>query len=356
MRFCYTQYPHLIIYDYISRYSISLTDEICNYVNAIGDLGFCSIIIDMKINTLSDYLKKTYGCKVYKLSLQSGCTCPNRDGTVGSGGCTFCSEGGSGDFAAFFLTRDEYGNSITIEENIDMQIESAKEKVASKLKGQDHKYIAYFQSFTNTYGDPEVLRRVFERALMHSEIVALSIGTRPDCLPDSILSMLEELRNIYKKEIWIELGLQTINEESARHFRRGYELPVFEDAYRRLKEKKFIVIVHVILGLPGESVDDMLSTVKYLAGLSPSLDGIKLQLLHVLKGTDLAKEFEDTGFHIFSLEEYCDVVVKCLKLLPENIVVHRITGDGPKRLLIAPLWSANKKNVLNTINKAIRDA
>ena len=237
-----------------------------------------------------------------------------------------------------------------------MQIESAKEKVSSKLKGQDHKYIAYFQSFTNTYGDPSVLKRIFERALLHTEIVALSIGTRPDCLPDSILSMLEELRNIYKKEIWIELGLQTINEESARHLRRGYELPVFEDAYRRLKGRDFVVIVHVILGLPGESVDDMLSTVKYLAGLSPSLDGIKLQLLHVLKGTDLAKEYEETGFHIFSLEEYCDVIVRCLKLLPENIVVHRITGDGPKRLLIAPLWSANKKNVLNTINKAIRDA
>ena len=310
----------------------------------------------MYINTLSEYLKKTYGCKIYKLSLQSGCTCPNRDGTVGTGGCTFCSEGGSGDFASFFLTKDENGNDITIEENIDMQIESAKKKVASKLKGQDHKYIAYFQSFTNTYGDPKVLRRVFERALSHSEIVALSIGTRPDCLPDSILSMLKELRLKYGKDIWIELGLQTVNEESARHFRRGSELPVFEDAYKRLKDRNFIVIVHVILGLPGETEDDMLSSVRYLANLSPSLDGIKLQLLHVLKGTDLATEFEETGFHIFSLEEYCDIVVKCLKLLPPDIVVHRITGDGPKRLLIAPLWSANKKNVLNTLNKAIRDA
>ncbi|SHI29016.1 hypothetical protein SAMN02745229_02814 [Butyrivibrio fibrisolvens DSM 3071] len=310
----------------------------------------------MNINTLSDYLKRTYGCKVYKLSLQSGCTCPNRDGTVGNGGCTFCSEGGSGDFAAFFLTKDKNGNSISIEENIDRQIEAAKEKVAAKLKGKDHKYIAYFQSFTNTYGNPAILEKIYRQALLHPEIVALSIGTRPDCLPDEILVMLESLRNEYKKDIWIELGLQTINEDTARHFRRGYELPVFEDAYRRLKEKGFTVIVHVILGLPGESEEDMLATVGYLAELSPRLDGIKLQLLHVLKGTDLAKEFEETGFHVFTLEEYCDLVVKCLKLLPKDIVVHRITGDGPKRLLIAPLWSANKKLVLNTLNKAIAEA
>ena len=310
----------------------------------------------MNINTLSDYLKRTYGCKVYKLSLQSGCTCPNRDGTVGSGGCTFCSEGGSGDFAAFFLTKDEIGNAISIEENIDRQIESAKEKVAAKLKGKDHKYIAYFQSFTNTYGDPAILEKIYRQALSHSEVVALSIGTRPDCLPDEIISMLESLRNEYQKDIWIELGLQTINEDTARHFRRGYELSVFEDAYRRLKEKDFTVIVHVILGLPGENEEDMLATVRYLAKLSPKLDGIKLQLLHVLKGTDLAKEFEETGFHVFTLEEYCDLVVKCLKLLPKDIVVHRITGDGPKRLLVAPLWSANKKLVLNTLNKAIANA
>ena len=310
----------------------------------------------MNIRTLSDYLKKTYGCKVYKLSLQSGCTCPNRDGTVGSGGCTFCSEGGSGDFAAFFLTKDENGNSISIEENIDRQIEAAKEKVAAKLKGQDHKYIAYFQSFTNTYGDPTILEKIYRQALSHSEVVALSIGTRPDCLPDEILVMMESLRKEYKKDIWVELGLQTINEDTARHFRRGYELSVFEDAYRRLKEKGFTVIVHVILGLPGENEEDMLATVRYLAKLSPKLDGIKLQLLHVLKGTDLAKEFEETGFHVFTIEEYCDLVVKCLKLLPKDIVVHRITGDGPKRLLIAPLWSANKKLVLNTLNKAIANA
>ncbi len=310
----------------------------------------------MNINTLSDYLKRTYGCKVYKLSLQSGCTCPNRDGTVGSGGCTFCSEGGSGDFAAFFLTKDENGNAISIEENIDRQIGAAKEKVAAKLKGKAHKYIAYFQSFTNTYGDPKVLEKIYRQALSHPEIVALSIGTRPDCLPDEIISILESLRNEYGKDIWIELGLQTINEDTARHFRRGYELPVFEDAYRRLKEKGFTVVVHVILGLPVENEEDMLATVRYLAELSPRLDGIKLQLLHVLKGTDLAKEFEETGFHVFTLEEYCDLMVKCLKLLPKDIVVHRITGDGPKRLLIAPLWSANKKLVLNTLNKAIAEA
>lgn len=310
----------------------------------------------MNINTLSDYLKKEYGCKVYKLSLQSGCTCPNRDGTIGKGGCSFCSEGGSGDFASFFLTKDINGNPITIEENIDMQIESAKERVAAKLKGKDHKYIAYFQSFTNTYGDPNVLETIYRQALSHPEIVALSIGTRPDCLPDNIVSILKALRDEYNKDIWIELGLQTINEESAKHIRRGYSLPVFEDAYRRLKENNFAVIVHVILGLPGESEDDMLSSVRYLADLQPRLDGIKLQLLHVLKGTDLALEYEKTHFHVFTLEEYCDLIVKCLKLLPRDIVIHRITGDGPKKLLIAPLWSANKKVVLNTINKAIIDA
>lgn len=310
----------------------------------------------MKINTLSDHLKKTYGCKVYKLSLQSGCTCPNRDNTIGTGGCTFCSEGGSGDFAAFFITKDNNGNPISIEENIDMQIESAKEKVASKLKGKEHKYIAYFQSFTNTYGDPAVLEKIYKRALSHPEIVALSIGTRPDCLSENILSILENLRNEFNKEIWIELGLQTINEKTALHIKRGYQLPVFEDAYKRLKERNFIVIVHVILGLPGENEEDILSSIRYLAGLTPRLDGIKLQLLHILKGTELAREYETSPFHVFTLDEYCDIVVKCLKILPEDIVIHRITGDGPKRLLIEPMWSANKKNVLNTLNNAIRNA
>lgn len=310
----------------------------------------------MKINTLSDHLKKTYGCKVYKLSLQSGCTCPNRDNTIGTGGCTFCSEGGSGDFAAFFITKDNNGNPISIEENIDMQIESAKEKVASKLKGKEHKYIAYFQSFTNTYGDPAVLEKIYKRALSHPEIVALSIGTRPDCLSENILSILENLRNEFNKEIWLELGLQTINEKTALHIKRGYQLPVFEDAYKRLKERNFIVIVHVILGLPGENEEDILSSIRYLAGLTPRLDGIKLQLLHILKGTELAREYETSPFHVFTLDEYCDIVVKCLKILPEDIVIHRITGDGPKRLLIEPMWSANKKNVLNTLNNAIRNA
>jgi radical SAM protein (TIGR01212 family) len=290
---------------------------------------------------LSDILKEQYGEKIYKICLTSGCTCPNRDGKTGFGGCTFCSEGGSGEFSS-------------APGEIEAQIEEAKGRIRKKTSSS--RYIAYFQSFTNTYGDPKILERIYRQALSHPEIVALSIGTRPDCLPDEILSMLESLRDEYGKDIWIELGLQTVNEESARHFRRGYKLPVFEDAYRRLKERDFVVIVHVILGLPGESEEDMLSSVRYLAGLTPSLDGIKLQLLHVLKGTDLAKEFEETSFHIFTLEEYCDIVVKCLKLLPPEIVVHRITGDGPKRLLIAPLWSANKKLVLNTLNKAISKA
>lgn len=299
----------------------------------------------MEYLNLSDYLKSKYGCKVYKLSLQSGCSCPNRDGRIGSGGCTFCSEGGSGDFAAPFLPVDE-------------QIAIAKKKVDAKFSKtaptKEHKYIAYFQSYTNTYGEPERLRGVFEAALRHPEIVALSIGTRPDCLQDAILLMLEELRETYQKEIWIELGLQTIHEKTAEHIHRGYPLSVFEDAYRRLKEHGFLVVVHVILGLPGESGEDMLETVRYLSSLTPVLDGIKLQLLHILKGTQLAEEYEAAPFPLFTLEEYCSQVTECLALLPKETVVHRITGDGPKSLLIAPLWSADKKRVLNTLNKAIR--
>ena len=296
---------------------------------------------------LGKVLQEQYGEKVYKLSLSSGCTCPNRDGTLGTGGCTFCSEGGSGDFAAPLLPISE-------------QIEEARKRVDAKISAsiapQDRRYIAYFQSYTNTYGDPERLRRVYSEALQHPQIVALDLGTRPDCLPPEMIAMLRDLRSEYDKPVWIELGLQTIHEKTAGRINRGYKLEVFEDAYRRLKDEGFEVIVHVILGLPGESREDMLETVRYLSLLTPALDGIKLQLLHILKGTELAREYEADPFPLFTLDSYCDLVVDCLKLLPPQTVVHRLTGDGPKRLLIEPQWSADKKRVLNTLSRKIREA
>ena len=296
----------------------------------------------MEYISLSDYLKEKYNTKVYKLSLTSGCTCPNRDGTISTGGCIFCSEGGSGDFAA-------KGSSI------EKQIEDAKalidNKISSNIPPEERKYIAYFQSFTNTYGDQEHLIKLFDEVLSFNEIVGLSIGTRPDCLTDEMISYLRQANE--NKEIWVELGLQTIHENTASLINRGYELPVFEDAYKRLTDAGLKVVVHIILGLPGETEDDMLETVKYLSGLNPTLFGVKLQLLHVLKGTKLAKMYEENPFHIFELEEYCNLVVSCLKLLPKETIIHRLTGDGPKKLLIAPLWSGNKKLVLNTLQKIL---
>ena len=301
----------------------------------------------MQYLTFSDAMRARFGTKVYRLSLQSGCTCPNRDGTIGTGGCTFCSEGGSGDFAAPLLPISE-------------QIEEARKRVDAKISPsvapENRRYIAYFQSYTNTYGDPERLRSIYSEALAHPQIVALDLGTRPDCLPPEMIAMLRELRAEYGKPVWIELGLQTIHEKTAKRIRRGYPLEVFEDAYRRLKEDDFEVIVHVILGLPGETREDMLETVRYLSLLTPVLDGVKLQLLHILKGTELAREYEADPFPLFTLDSYCDLVVDCLKLLPPQTVVHRLTGDGPKRLLIEPQWSADKKRVLNTLSRKIREA
>lgn len=299
----------------------------------------------MKINTLSDYLKQHFGTKVYKLSLSTGCSCPNRDGTISFGGCTFCSEGGSGDFA-------------TKPAPILQQIEEAKKRVDAKfpkkINASDRKYIAYFQSYTNTYGNEEELKMLFKQAASVPEVCAVSIGTRPDCLSDSMISFLSELNN--STEVWVELGLQTIHEETAKRVNRGYSLAVFDDTYARLKAAGITVIVHVILGLPGETEEMMLETVRYVSELNPVLDGIKLQLLHVLEGTVLARQFKEAPFHIYALEEYIPLLIKCLKLLPEETVVHRLTGDGPKRLLIAPLWTGDKKKVLNEIKKCIENA
>ena len=299
----------------------------------------------MIIRTLSDYCKEKFGTKVYRLSLSTGCSCPNRDGRAGRGGCSFCSEGGSGEFA-------------TKVKPVEVQIEEAKDRVKSKfpkdIKEEDKKYIAYFQSFTNTYGDVDRLGGIFKTAVLREEIAAISIGTRPDCLEDDMLDLLDELNKI--KPVWIELGLQTIHEDSAKAFNRVYSLPVFNKAYMELKKRNIEVIVHVILGLPGETDKDMYETVRYLANLSPKLDGIKLHLLHILKNTRLEREYREKPFKILSLDEYTEILINCLRILPESVVIHRMTGDGDKRLLVEPLWSADKKRVLNTINKAIREA
>lgn len=291
---------------------------------------------------LSDYCKEKFGTKVYRLALSSGATCPNRDGKVGVGGCSFCSEKGSGEFAIDVM-------------DLDLQIERAKVLISKKfpnsINAADRRYIAYFQSFSNTYGDTKRLIGLFERAINKDEVVALSIATRPDCFSEEMLNSLERLNKI--KPVWIELGLQTINENTARAFNRGYTLDVFEKTYNELKKRNFEVIVHMILGLPGESEEDMYATVKYLS--KKHIDGIKIHGLHILKGTRLASEYEKHPFKIMSLEEYTRVLINCLKLLPKDTVVHRMTGDGDKKILIEPQWSADKKRVLNYINKKIKE-
>ena len=291
---------------------------------------------------LSDYCKEKFGRKVYRLALSSGATCPNRDGKVGVGGCSFCSEKGSGEFAIDVM-------------DLDLQIERAKALISKKFPNSintaERKYIAYFQSFSNTYGDTKRLIGLFERAINKDEVVALSIATRPDCFGEEMLNSLERLNKI--KPVWIELGLQTINENTARAFNRGYTLDVFEKTYTELKKRNFEVIVHMILGLPGENEEDMYATVKYLS--KKHIDGIKIHGLHILKGTRLAGEYEKHPFKIMSLEEYTRVLINCLKLLQKDTVVHRMTGDGDKKILIEPQWSADKKRVLNYINKKIKE-
>lgn len=329
----------------------------------------------MSYTSLNDYLKTEYGRKLYKLSLSSGCSCPNRDGKCGIGGCIFCSEGGSGDFASLALTP------------VSQQIEEAKARVAGKFKPHKNtsaaeteslpSYIAYFQSFTNTYGDPEKLRSIFMEAISHPDIAILSVGTRPDCLQAEILELLAELNQI--KPVWVELGLQTMHEKTASFINRCYPLSVYEEAVKNLNALGIKVVTHLILGLPTgevkaipaneigddasgenriqesgliESQEEILESLRYV--IKTGSWGIKLQLLHVLKNTRLADYYSQTHFHTYSLEEYCDLLLKCLAEIPKDMVVHRITGDGPKKLLIAPLWSGDKKRVLNTINAAIR--
>ncbi len=293
----------------------------------------------MKILTVSEELKKRYGEKIYRLALSSGCTCPNRDGTIGYGGCTFCSQEASGEFASK-------------PSDIGSQIEEAKALIEKKTDAS--KFIAYFQSYSNTYADAEHLRRIYLDAIKRDEIAILALGTRPDCLGPDIMDMLCELNEI--KPVWIELGLQTVHERTAKMIRRGYTLDVFEDAYKRLKNAGIDVIVHMILGLPGETEDDMLETARYLGSLDPLLDGIKIHMLQILEGTQLADDFKKSPFPVMTLDEYCGLVVKCLKLLNPETVIHRMTGDGPKRILIEPKWCADKKRVINTLYKRIKDS
>ena len=285
--------------------------------------------------SLNEHYKEKFGCKVYKLSLDGGFTCPNRDGTLGTRGCIFCSHLGGGEFA------ERQGS-------IKEQLENAKLRVKGKIK--DGKYIAYFQAFTNTYASIEVLRKLYYEAISPEDIVGLSIGTRPDCLDNSVIDLLSEINA--KKPVSVELGLQTVNEKTAEYIRRGYKNEVYFDAVKRLKKKGIETVTHIIIGLPNETEQDVLETVKQsvLAGT----DGVKFHCLYVLKNTDLEKEYRQNKFRCFELEEYAEILKKCIDILPKNIVVHRITGDGAKKELIAPLWSADKKKVLNFLREYLK--
>ncbi len=284
--------------------------------------------------SLNEYLKTTFGTKVYKLSLNGGMTCPNRDGTKGSGGCIFCSDEGSGEFSQKFT-------------DIYTQIENAKLLVKSKSKSG--KYIAYFQSYTNTYAPIKHLENIYAQAINHKDIVALSIATRPDCINDDVIILLDKLNKI--KPIFVELGLQTSNEKTATYINRAYKNIEYVNACKSLKSININVVTHIILGLPFESTQDMLNTVSFAC--SNNTDGLKFHLLHVLKGTKLEIDYNNNLFKTLSLEEYIHILCECLKNVPSNVVIHRLTGDGPKRILISPLWSGDKKRVLNSINKAL---
>ena len=292
----------------------------------------------MEYLSFNKYLKDKFGQKVYKISLDGGFTCPNRDGKIDTRGCIFCSKGGSGYFAQ--------NRNLSITE----QIESGKKIVEKKIKSG--KYIAYFQAFTNTYAPVEILKAKYSEAINHPDIVALSIATRPDCLGDDVIELLDEMNKI--KPVFVELGLQTIHSDSAKYIRRGYSLEVYNEAVKKLKNIGVNIVVHIILGLPNESEEDMLESVKYVC--QSQIDGIKLQLLHIIAGTDLAKDYEKGLFKTLEFDEYVELIAKCVAIIPKNIVIHRLTGDGAKKDLIAPLWSADKKRVLNAINKALRES
>lgn len=284
---------------------------------------------------LNDYLKETFGEKLYKISLDGGFTCPNRDGTCGTKGCIFCSSGGSGEFAASECL------------NLDLQIENAKARVTGKYKGS--RYIAYFQAFTNTYAPVHILRKKFMPVILRDDIAALSIATRPDCLPDEVLALLAELNSI--KPVWIELGLQTSNDITAQRIRRGYTTEVYDQAMTRLQPLNLHRVTHQIIGLPGETPTDMLETTRHI--VSQKSEGIKFHLLHILRDTDLAEEYYSGKYNPLDMDAYISLLADCVETLPESMIVHRLTGDGDKRQLIAPLWSADKKHALNAIRKKL---
>ena len=292
---------------------------------------------EKRYHSLDYALKSQFGEKVYRIALNGGMTCPNRDGKIGRGGCIFCSGMGSGDFAG--------SASFSICEQL------AAGKAALQAKRPVHSYIAYFQAYTNTYAPVEYLEKIFTEAISHPKIVALSIGTRPDCLSPEIVALLSRLNK--QKPVWIELGLQTIHESTARYIRRGYPLCVFDDAVKRLRKENIEVIVHTILGLPGENTADILETMEYLNHMD--IQGIKLQLLHVLRGTDLAADYEKGLFQTYERDEYISLLINCLEHLRPDMVIHRITGDGPKDLLIAPLWASRKREVLNMLHHRMKE-
>ena len=288
---------------------------------------------------LDTYLQNTFGQKVYKLALDGGMSCPNRDGTLGTGGCIFCSAGGSGDFAA--------SRHLSVTQQIDAQIAAARQKTVNSATS----YIAYFQAYTNTYAPYAILEKLFTEAISHPMICALSIATRPDCLPQETVELLSRLNRI--KPVWIELGLQTIHEDTARYIRRGYSLSCFTDAVTRLKAAGISqIIVHTILGLPKETDDMVLQTIRFLN--TQPIQGIKLQLLHILRDTDLADDYARGDFEVLTQEHYIDLLIRCLEQLSPETVIHRLTGDGPRNLLIAPQWSLRKRSVLNALQHELK--
>lgn len=290
------------------------------------------------MKSFNSAMRERFGCKVYRLALSADVSCPNRDGTLDTRGCIFCSAGGSGEFAA-----DRH-------KPVSEQLEEARARV--RRKNPDGRYLAYFQSFTNTWAPVPYLRGIFTEAMSPEDIVGLSVATRPDCLGEDVMGLLRELNE--RKPVMVELGLQTIHERTAKYIRRGYPLSVFDEAMEKCAKAGLETVVHVILGLPGESTADMEETVRYVAGSGAK--GIKLQLLHVLRGTDLEKEYRAGRVPVMSFEEYAQLLVRLLALLPEDMVVHRLTGDGPKKLLAAPMWSADKKRVLNELRRVIPPA
>jgi len=293
---------------------------------------------DKPYHTLDYALKKKYGEKIYKIALDAHMTCPNRDGSCGTRGCIFCSAGGSGDFAA-------KGTSIK------QQLEKGKQLFHNKKIG--NRFIAYFQSYTNTYAPVSKLEKLYREALDESSVVGISIATRPDCLGKDVLTLLDRLNKEYtEKFIWVELGLQTIHEQTAALIRRGYPLSIFEQAVTQLQTISIQIITHVIIGLPGETKSMMLETCRFLT--QKRIDGVKLQLLHVLKNTDLIELYNKKTFEILDMMEYIDIIISCLEILPPDMVIHRVTGDGPKDLLLAPLWSLDKRRVLNTLHQEMK--